>query len=140
MIEPLLYRAGYKYQVAQDYIFTLPDDFIPTYIEVETDYLWYDGTYTLIVKKGYAWDGPSGPTWDTPSFMRGSAGHDGLYQFMRLGYLDKNTYRLLADRFFYETIRQDGMNWCLATLAYYMVRWFARRAVMINPNPILRAP
>ena len=33
----------------------------------------------LIIRPGYAWDGPSGPTFDTPSFMRGSLIHDVLY-------------------------------------------------------------
>ncbi len=37
----------------------------------------------LTTKKGYAWDGPSGPTIDSKNFMRGSLVHDALYQLMR---------------------------------------------------------
>jgi len=43
--------------------------------------LYKDGR--LVIKKGYRWDGPSGPTVDTASFMRGSAIHDVFFQCMR---------------------------------------------------------
>ena len=41
----------------------------------------------LKVFPGYAWDGPSGPTIDTKAVMRGSAGHDPIYQMMSEGKL-----------------------------------------------------
>ena len=41
----------------------------------------------MIVKEGYASDGPSGPTVDRKSNMRAGVGHDALYQLMRLGRL-----------------------------------------------------
>ena len=34
----------------------------------------------IIVRKGYCWDGPSGPTLDTEDAMRASMFHDVLYQ------------------------------------------------------------
>ena len=43
--------------------------------------LYEDGR--LVIKTGYRWDGPSGPTVDTPSFMRGSCVHDIFFQCLR---------------------------------------------------------
>ena len=37
----------------------------------------------LIIRNGYSWDGPSGPTIDTKNFMQGSLIHDALCQLMR---------------------------------------------------------
>ncbi len=50
----------------------------------------------LTVKAHYAWDGPSGPTFDTPTNMRGSLFHDALCQLIGEGLLDK-MYRKYAD-------------------------------------------
>lgn len=37
----------------------------------------------MSILSGYRWDGPSGPTIDTPSFMRSSACHDVWFQCLR---------------------------------------------------------
>jgi len=50
----------------------------------------------LIVKERYAWDGPSGPTFDTPTNMRASLFHDALCQLIGEGLLEKK-YRKYAD-------------------------------------------
>ena len=50
----------------------------------------------LFVHARYAWDGPSGPTFDTKTFMRGSLFHDALCQLICDGALDKK-YRKYAD-------------------------------------------
>lgn len=124
----LSYKNRYKYQVSFDYEHTLPDYFPRVPKEIETDYLWICPDRVLVVKKGYAWDGPSGPTWDTPAFMRGSLVHDALYQLMRLAYLKKTTYRPLADRVLKEICIEDGMWPLRAGYIYYAVRWFAGSA------------
>jgi len=59
--------------------------------------------------KGYAPDGPSGPTLDTANFMRGSLVHDTLYQLMREGLLNHNLPREAADRILQSLYREDGM-------------------------------
>ena len=51
----------------------------------------------LIIKRSYAWDGPSGPTIDTKNFMRGSLVHDALYQLMRHEHLSSDEWRAVAD-------------------------------------------
>ena len=76
---------------------------------------------TLIVKKGYRWDGCSGPTWDTDNTMHGGLIHDVLYQAMREGLLH-GTNRKTVDLLFYKLLRDDGMNWFRANYYYYGVR------------------
>lgn len=43
----------------------------------------------ITAKEGYKWDGPSGITVDTPSFMRGSLFHDIFYQILRDNLLNR---------------------------------------------------
>ncbi len=75
----------------------------------------------LLILKGYAWDGPSGPTFDTKNFMRGSLVHDCLYQLMREGMLPQN-FRKSADKLLRKMCRQDGMNRFRAWIVYQGVR------------------
>lgn len=137
----VFYRSGYKYQLFKDYEYQLPKEFPLVSREIETDYFYLSESGLLIVKKGYAWAGPSGPTIDTKNFMRGSLIHDALYQFMRLGYLDKNICRRLADLVLYDTIRKDGMSWGRANIVYYAVRVFGNTTATATDEPkYLRAP
>ena len=115
------YRGGYKYQLRQahvDRVRIRPDEPITT----EWISLTLEGTMTL--QSGYAWDGPSGPSVDTASFMRGSLVHDALYQLMRLGVLDAGRWRDAADRELRRICREDGMPWIRAWWVYWAVRWF----------------
>jgi len=70
------YSKGYKYQLDEDYVHVL---LVPVPHPIDHPFFRICGT-ELIVKVGYAWDGPSGPTIDTDTFMRGSLVHDVLYQ------------------------------------------------------------
>ena len=126
----IYYKSGYKYQLYHDYEHQLPKEFPNVSREIETDYFYLSDSGLLIVKKGYAWDGPSGPTIDTKNFMRGSLIHDALYQLIRLGYLDKNIYRILADRLLYDICRHDGMSWIRAQVVYHSVRVGGNSAAM----------
>jgi len=65
-----------------------------------------DGCIT--VKRGYAWDGSSGPTLDTRANMRGSLLHDALYQLMRMELLQQK-WRVQADKEFIKVCHKDGM-------------------------------
>ena len=82
-----------------------------------------DITGFLQIKKGYAWDGPSGPTFDTKNFMRGSLVHDALYQLMREGKIDQNQ-KLRADEILREICIEDGMSKIRAWWVYVGVKWF----------------
>lgn len=135
------YKAGYKYQLQSDYIHQLSYVCPDIAVEIETDYLWLGLDKTLIVKKGYAWDGPSGPTIDTKNFMRGSLVHDALYQLMRLGHLDKNAWRNRTDHELQRICRDDGMWWVRAQVVYWGVRIGGNPGAKYgNENPIIQAP
>lgn len=82
---------------------------------------------TLQIKKGYCWDGPSGPTIDTDNFMRGSLFHDAWYQVMR----EHEFYRQFrddADRWLQAMCLADGMSRWRAQWVYWGVKTFGRRA------------
>ena len=90
----------------------------------------------LLIKTGYSWDGPSGPTIDTKNFMRGSLVHDALYQLMREGVLEQYD-RKRADDILREICRADGMSRLRAWGVYHAVRKFgagsARPDMLVAP-------
>ena len=118
------YRSGYKYQLAEDYsvvtVLRPPERITTRFISLETD-----GTLTVL--GGYAWDGPSGPTFDTPSSMRGSLVHDALYQLLRGGFLPAES-RDQADDELYRVCLDDRMWKWRARLWLRAVRKFATGA------------
>ena len=137
-MECIAYRSGYKYQLQEDYVTTIdikPGAAITTaFIELTTDGM-------LTVKKGYAWDGPSGPAIDTLNFMRGSLVHDALYQLMREGYLHKDKYLETADRLLQKMCKEDGMSSLRAWWVYQGVRFGGYpSADPANDKPVIRAP
>ena len=134
----IAYKSGYKYQTKKSYTLkihlTPPADIITDGVRLNTD-------GTLWIKEGYAWDGPSGPTIDTPSFMRGSLVHDVLYQLIRKGHLDRKKYRKIADDILREICREDGMWVLRAWWVYKAVRWFGDpSADPADERPLLYAP
>jgi len=92
--------------------------------DIKTDYIDLTSTGKITIKKGYAWDGPSGPTVDTLNFMRGSLVHDALYQLMREEELDKVIYREPADRLLQSMCKEDGMSSVRAWWVYQGVKRF----------------
>ena len=115
------YKKGYKYHLAEDYIIAVPLPYSDH--DVNETYLELTGTGVLTIRRGYAWDGPSGPTIDTRNAMRGSLVHDALYQLIRLGYLPYR-YRSKADNIFFDILREDGMSKPRAALWRLMLKWF----------------
>ena len=71
------YRSGYKYQLAKNYVQQIKIK--PAADITEPDFIKLTKDGTLTVKKGYAWDGPSGPVPDTKENLRASLVHDALY-------------------------------------------------------------
>ena len=125
------YRAGYKYQLAKPY-----ECLIGIRHTVSTPYIHLNTGGDLLIERGYAWDGPSGPTFDTRTFMRGSLVHDSLYQLMREGHLPTSC-REQADLELWRICREDGMCWPRAWWVYRAVRIFgARRAKAEYVRPV----
>ena len=129
MAKPYIkYRSGYKYWLAEEYqakVSIIPENDVPvdktikSFIELSTEGV-------LVIKKGYAWDGPSGPTIDIPSFMRGSLVHDALYQLLREKEIAQK-WRDEADEELRRICREDGMWRIYSNWVHWAVRKFGKR-------------
>lgn len=151
------YKAGYKYQLIDDtypvMLPVAPGDEIFLYnrntkvveINNQNDHvtvgpfisLWPSGK--VRIHAGYAWDGPSGPAFDTPNFMVPSMVHDALYQLMRNKVLALDPYREIADEMMYEMCKARGMCKARAWWCKKGVRKFGKAAASIK-RTIHRAP
>jgi len=99
------YISGIKYQLVQDYVTNIG---IHGY-DIELPLIKLNPLGRLTIKKFFAWDGPSGPTIDTKSAMRGSLEHDALYMLLRHELLPQSERDAIDDRL--ENICvADGMN------------------------------
>jgi hypothetical protein len=130
------YEDGYKYRIRdKDVIFVLPEEF--------TGYS-YSGPYMILtggvltLKIGYACDGPSGPTWDSKSGMRGAFLHDALYQLLREEVIPR-TLKPLVDDLFHQLLVHDGMNKLRAWYWHRAVKRMGHSATITNRD-IKRAP
>ena len=130
------YRKGYKYQLARTAVtmlaFCPPKDIRTGFIELTRD-------GALTTKKGYAWDGPSGLSFDTKNFMRGSLVHDALYQLMRESLLPL-AFKGLADLELHRLCRADGMSTLRAWYVYQAVNLFGMSSARPQTDPVLTAP
>jgi hypothetical protein len=114
------YSSGYKYHLEED--FEIQTVFRPDK-KIVTDYATLDIDGILHIFRSYAWDGPSGPTIDRSSNMRGSLPHDVLYQMIRENYLPLSC-REEADNLLKKCWIEDGMYEWLATVEVAAVkRW-----------------
>lgn len=136
MTVPIHYKAGYKYKLSSDVCLQIP---IYPAKHIETDYILLDTTGKLTIKYGYCWDGPSGPTVDTKTFMRGSLVHDALYQLIRQGYL-ADSYQVAADKLLQQMCQADGMNKFRAWWVYTALHFFGKYSIQKNPKIIQTAP
>ena len=123
----LSYRSlnKYKYQLTDNYFCYLKRI---RGFTINYEFFQIDINGTAVIKKNYAWDGPSGPTIDTKTFMRGSLIHDMLYQAIRLRFLP-NAYRKEADETLRDICLEDGMNSFRAFYVYNAVRMFGWMAI-----------
>jgi hypothetical protein len=121
------YAEGYKYQLRACYAVRLPELADPARAVIATEWLELLPDGTLRILAGYAWDGASGPTYDSKSSMRPSLVHDALYQLIRHGLLPQ-VLRGVADRIFHRLCKEDGMWRARAWAWYHLVRIFAKPA------------
>jgi hypothetical protein len=122
--DQIRYRSGYKYQLVNDYLLRIairpPEDITTEFIGLTVDGM-------LMIRRGYAWDGPSGPTFDTKHFMRGSLVHDALYQLMRAEKIPRDEWRDEADMELKRICLEDGMSKVRA--------WWVHRGVRLGAGP-----
>ena len=106
----------YKYQLTEDFVYKTG----MIWPDITAEYISLDYVHgNICIKKGYCWDGPSGPTYDSKSAMRASLVHDALYQLIRMRKLTP-ICRKNADKLLYKICLEDGMwkwrawLWCQA--------------------------
>jgi hypothetical protein len=136
VVSSIKYKSGYKYQLVSN--FSVNTDII--WYNISTDYITLNNRGVLNILKGYAWDGPSGFTYDSKNSLRASLVHDALYQCLRFGLLPKGI-RKYADKELNKILKEDCM-WVVRRWYWLKgVRWFAGSAARKgNIKPILTAP
>lgn len=135
-VEPIKYRSGYKYQLAEDVFHVLPPVFDSVNAFNDGFLRWSPSILTI--KAGYAWDGASGIAVDTPDFMRGSLVHDALYQCIRQGYIDRSL-KNACDEELKRVCIEDGMSAFRASYVYEAVKVFGHES-MVNLKTVHTAP
>ena len=131
------FKKGYKYQLVEEY--KIKTIILPEF-DIITEYINLTKEGELTILKGYCWDGPSGPTFDTKNFMRGSLVHDALYQLLREEKLHEFR-KSKADKLLRKICIEDGMSRIRAYYVYKVVESVAgfatspkrRKAVLIAP-------
>ena len=96
------YKGGYKYKLEK--VFSINVNIFQS-CRGTTDLLWLKENGHLRIRKGYCWDGPSGPVVDRSTNMRASLCHDALYQLMRQGKLPHSDWRK-ADKEFAKLLKR----------------------------------
>ena len=132
---------GYKYQLMESYSHET-NWLLPNAVQTGGRWVLLSKNGKITFKKGYAWDGPSGPTIDTKNFMRGSLVHDGCYQLIREKLLPTRK-RKPADVLLWMICLSDGMSRTRADYVYHAVRAFGGSAAKPKKSPksvILTAP
>lgn len=118
----ITYRKLRKYKYQLKDIYTVNTSM--KNMDVGNGFLHLSKEGKLTIQKGYAWDGPSGPTIDTKSFMRASLVHDAFYQLIREKLLNRKEHRKIADQELKKICTEDGMWKIRAAYAYIALRIF----------------
>ena len=127
MADCIRYSPGYKYHLRAGYTAVFPELADPSRAPIVTEWLRLDPDGRFTFTPGYAWDGASGPTYDSKSSMRPSLVHDGGYQLIRMGLLSPACREALDD-LFKRLCLEDGMWGPRASLWHFAVRKFASPA------------
>lgn len=129
------YADGFKYWLKEQFWIETPvrpdKDIITPFVRLYRNGL-------LTVEKGFAYDGASGPTYDSKSSMRASLVHDALYRLMQEGELAR-AWQPVADKLFYDICVADGMWQWRAKIWYWAVRRYGWKSTC-EPKKIEVAP
>ena len=119
-------KYKYKFKVEENFSIELPfkiPDFVHPYASLK------DGI--LSVKRGYAWDGASGPIINTRDTLVASLVHDVLYQAMRLNLIKPSKEnRKIADKNFFEILKMNCVNSIRRKVWYFAVRLFGKKSTI----------
>lgn len=114
----IYYKGGYKYQLVKATAYYTP--VLPAEA-IKCTFMSLSLSGYLEISRHYAWDGASGPTFDTKNSMTASLVHDCFCQLIREGKLPESD-RKVADIHFRKMCRQAGMSAIRAWIWYQGVR------------------
>lgn len=109
----------YKYMLLEDV--ELQTSIIPP-VPFATEFFGLDGNGLLTVRRGFMWDGASGPAVDTSSVMPASMVHDVGYRAIRMGLLPMEPFRKQFDQLYRDEAMRDGASWWRMQLHYFELR------------------
>ena len=131
------YQTGYAHRLAEVEYFDLG---FPLDAPILTPDIAVSIFGRMRLRAGYSWNGAN----VIPDFkwvLRGSAGHDGGYQLLRLRLLPADPWRERFDRCLQQWCRQDGAwKWQAALIYQGVHRFGASAADPASENPVLTAP
>ena len=113
------FYRGYKYVVAET--FTVQTAILGHEIHDDLTDLSKDGKLTI--RRGYPWDGNSGPCLDTDSSLEASCVHDVLCDYINMGWLP-NSLQPMVDQEYYQIAVAKGMRWRRARIRLLAIRWY----------------
>ena len=116
-------RREWKYELCENY--RTVTRILPP-VDYHTKFISLNTAGVLSIKKGYAWDGPSGPTHDDIQGWLASLIHDALCQLMFEGLLDAK-FKKRVDKELVRVAKESGMPYFRRRAWYRAVRWFAPR-------------
>ena len=125
------FKRGYKYQVTRPFYIKL--NVVP-FAPIDLPFVKMDSEGNMDILPGYAWDGASGPTWDTLNSMRGSLCHDVLYQLIRRQ-LISCSYKEYADQILHDLCTEDGMYKWRADYWRWAVLKFGTASTLASAEP-----
>lgn len=128
------YKKGYGYQLHETYTQTIP--ILGRSADLQFIKLTPGGVLTI--RKGYSWDGASGPAIDTKTFMRASLVHDACYELIRYGALTRKD-KEAVDQLMRDVCLDAGMVKPRAWWVWKGVDWFGGRATR-RGRKVLTAP
>jgi hypothetical protein len=99
------YSKGYKYQLEEEYSVQTP----VKGVSIADPYFMLEPSGWLTIHRGWAWDGASGPTFDSKSSMTPSMVHDVFCVCMRDGRLSYDEWQDIVNDFFRDQCVQCGM-------------------------------
>jgi hypothetical protein len=127
----ILYSDGYKNRLEATYQIVVA---IRPPLDIYTEYIDLSREGLLTIRRGFLWDGPSGPTADKwfprlyNKMQRGALIHDALYWLIRHGFLDPGQ-KQLSDGEFRKACLQDGMIRARAWWIYWGVRMGGKSSI-----------
>lgn len=101
----ITYTKGYKYQL--EFTYEVQTPVIGCIVSNRDFKLNPNGKLTIY--PGYAWDGASGPTFDSASSMPPSLVHDVFCYCMRNKWISYETWQDIVNDFFYQQCVEAGM-------------------------------